>query len=300
MAICLFAPLQRKHDMNRHIGLILGLAAIALVATLASTAAATSLVIGNPSFEDVNQANNANAPVPFQATDKPVDFSYYDNQGNWQSVNDYWNGTLADDQWAQVVGAGGTVDAVGWRPTAAAFPSGLTGPASGSKSVLASDYATLTAAGTPPQGAADVAVVQNISVDNPVLGTLIPGATYTLTVAIGCPAGTSFTGATLGIVDGTVGGPIVTPEWDAPLGPGSGVFYDYTCTMTDADWVGKGFSAGDQLGILVYLSSSGANQCDSVATNVRMDVTLAPEPSSVVLLVAGALSLLAYAWRKRK
>jgi hypothetical protein len=31
-----------------------------------------------------------------------------------------------------------------------------------------------------------------------------------------------------------------------------------------------------------------------------MDVTLAPEPSSVVLLVAGALSLLAYAWRKRK
>ena len=184
-------------------------------------------------------------------------------------------------------------------PQAAAFPGA---PANGLH-VLASDYANLNA--TTNAGlsgdSTNVSVAQNLSYDNPVLGTLQPGLTYTVTVAFGTAIGQSFGSVTFGFGDITATTSLAQPEIDSLPGAGNGNLVDVSASFSADDMIGvNGQQVGDQLAVFIYLAASTDN-CDTVATNVRVDVTGAvPEPSSLVLLAAGAVSLLAYAWKKRK
>jgi hypothetical protein len=276
--------------------MLLGLAAIVLVA-MTGTATATPLLVYDSNFSYVDPVNNANAPVQAHPTDIPTDFSYYDDQGNWKDVNDYYgNDVTAGHGWQQVVPGDGSVDATGWAPTAAAFPGA---PANGLH-VLASDYANLNAtmgAGLSSD-ATNVAVAQNLSFDNPVLGTLQPGLTYTVTISFGAAIGQSFGSVHYGFGDITALTAPAMPEVDSLPGAGDGNLVDVSASFNADDQIGvNGQQVGDQLAVFIYMAASDAN-CDTVATNVRVDVT--PEPSSLVLLAAGAVSLLAYAWRKRK
>lgn len=273
--------------MNRY--LLLGVAAIALVVSLTGTATATSLAITDPNFANVGTA------IP--ATDIPVDFGSYDDQGNWTSPNDFYNGNvLGGSTWQQVVPGDGSCDAVAWRPSAAAFPGA---PANGLH-VLASDYQDLTNQGMPPSSS-EVAIAQNLSYANPVLGTIQPGLTYTLTVSLGSPIGKKFTGANVGFGDIQSESALPMQEIDGLAGADNGNLVDFSISFNANDVIGPGVSVGDQIAIFLYLSSSG-DSADTVATNVRVDVTggAVPEPSTLALLAAGGLSLLAYAWRKRK
>jgi hypothetical protein len=110
------------------------------------------------------------------------------------------------------------------------------------------------------------------------------------------------------------GGPIpfeVTLQYDDGVNP-SGHWFAYTDTETLSTPTWKTFTdvvtytvpndspyIGKALGVMVA-GMGGAYNGELSIDNVHLTVTPAPEPSTLVLLGTGALSLVAYAWRKRK
>jgi hypothetical protein len=80
--------------------------------------------------------------------------------------------------------------------------------------------------------------------------------------------------------------------------PDPGTFYDYYVVFHGDDWLyihGKNGPYPDDALRLGIILGAGA-----YVTNMRLDITTAPEPSTLVLLVSGLVGLLAYRWRRRK
>ncbi len=281
--------------MKRPLGTLCVLVAVALLAACASTAMATSLAINDPSFENI--------VVP--ATPAPV---YYGAGLPAAPTNGYWAPVVdptditqvfayvsGSNNWVQPIVSGGPGNALAWQPDSTAF---APGSIPDGVNVLATD-------------GWESGVVQNLSIANGILGTVQPGATYAVTVSLGVPLGMSFSGASIGFFDLSTQAPFYV-EYDNPsqVGDGNwagtpGTFYDTTVTETEADLVAnQGFNDNDVIGVLVDISADGTGPgtAGTVADNVRVDVSgvAIPEPSSLALLAAGTLSLLAYAWRKRK
>jgi hypothetical protein len=79
--------------------------------------------------------------------------------------------------------------------------------------------------------------------------------------------------------------------------PNPGTFYDYAVTFNGSDFITglRGApKAGDVLEIGFVIGTG------TYVTDIRMDVTPTPEPSTLVLLASGLIGLLAYTWRKRR
>jgi hypothetical protein len=265
--------------MNRHIGLILGFAALALVATLASTATATSLIVNDGSFENLGYPPPDTTKLP--ATDTPFYTGYFDADQNWVSGNDFYNNETFGGQWAMVNGADGGVE---WHPTAANFVAPIP---DGSQVLVSCSNSTWP----EPGFGGEIAVEQTLGQANSTLGFVQAHTTYTVTVAVGKILGQTFNGAYPGLADATAGAEIGNANLDRWYAP-DGTFQDVSWSFNSDDVIGHGVSVGDQLAIFIDFGSG------AVIDNVRVDAT--PEPSSLVLLAAGGLSLLAYGWRKRK
>ena len=82
---------------------------------------------------------------------------------------------------------------------------------------------------------------------------------------------------------------------------------DLGISGTWASYDGLGFTAavgadylGKTIGVQFYLSNPAGGHNWAAFTNVNLNLTTVPEPNALALLVAGIVSLLAYAWRKRK
>jgi hypothetical protein len=245
-------------------------AAVALmVAVCGNAAQATSLVINDPSFEDP-----IGPPTPVPVLNPPGG-----NQPDWVMPGN--NG-----QWTQV---NGWDYAVAWRPTAGNFATGVSIP-DGSQVLASVDGTTGVGFG------GDVAITQDLSVRNPILGTLQAHTTYTATIAVGKVLGQSFAGAFVGFADATNGDEIGISAMDSWTAA-DGTFADLSCSFKSDDILGMihgPYKAGDKLTLLIDVGGLG-----TVADNVRVDAAV-PEPSTLVLLAAGMISMLAYAWRKRK
>jgi hypothetical protein len=282
----LFAPLKRKYHMNRHLAMTLGLAVILLVA-MTGMATATSLIINDPSFENLGYPDG----TPLPATPTPFQSGNFDGDGtpdgnNWISGNDFYSNDSISGQWAQVNGNDAAVE---WRPAAGNFVA----PIPDGSQVLGS--ASNSTWPTPAFGG-EVAVTQTLDGANGTLGTLQPHTTYTVTVAIGKVLGLYFDGAYPGIADATSQSAIGNYQmdgWDAP----DGTFQDVSYSFNSDDVIGHGHAVGNKLA--VFIDFGGGVVIDNVRVTAVTQGEV-PEPSSVVLLAAGALSLLAYAWRKRK
>ena len=79
--------------------------------------------------------------------------------------------------------------------------------------------------------------------------------------------------------------------------PDPGTFYDYSVVFHGDDWLYTSKNGPDpdtplRLGIIL---GAGA-----YVTDMRLDITTTPEPSTLVLLVSGLIGLLCYGWRRRK
>ncbi len=266
--------------MNRHMGMFLGLVALVLVAALACPAAATptSLVVTNGSFED---------PV-LPATPTPYFAGHYGDDGWWVSVNDFFNNGVSSGLWQQVNGSDG---AVCWRPTdgsfAAPIPDGaqVLGSASNDEWPVA-DFGN------------EAGILQTLDQANGALGTLQPHTTYTVTVSVGKVIGQPWEGVYPGFVDVSASGEIGNAsldEWSAA----DGTFQDLSYSFNSDDVIGNGGGVGDELAVFIDFGGAG-----TVIDNVRVTVdgpgVVVPEPSTLTLLAAGMIGLLAYAWRKRK
>ena len=143
---------------------------------------------------------------------------------------------------------------------------------------------------------------------------LMPGYTYTVTVAIGRQATENpwgyFSGFAIGWVDKSHNGEILHQEYGVALNPGLGQWKDFTCSFNADDFLTEGavnyhsnMVEGDTLSPLIIIGAG------TMADNIRIDVSpepdgyqppMVPEPSTFVLLATGMLGLMAYAWRKRK
>jgi hypothetical protein len=163
--------------------------------------------------------------------------------------------------------------------------------------------------GTPLGGeGANVALMQVTGLqygilDQVVNTTLQYGNTYTLTVAVGkVPTG------------GRLNSQIWISIEDSPGGTSKIQSYStlYPSDMTAAEFVEQSVSftpAADNpylgqklmIGLCGFSDDAVSGPYQGVAfDNVRLDVDVVPEPSTILLLASGVIGLLAYAWRKRK
>jgi len=262
-------------------------AAVALmVVAFAGTAQATSLVVNDPSFEN----------LAVTATDTPIVTGYVNGSGKWVSGNDFLNNGNFSGKWGQVNGAPDDV-AVTWQPTAGSFNAGVSIP--DGTQVLAS----YPAASYPdPAFGGEVGIIQTLNKANPVLGYLQPDMAYTVTLDVGWSLGgnpdvTNFQGVYPGFVDPDAGGELGNASFDGFSGP-RGTFEEVSYTLYSNDVIDyDSINPGDRLAVMVDFGGYGA-----VIDNVRVtaEAVSVPEPSTLVLLAAGMIGLLAYAWRKRK
>jgi hypothetical protein len=127
---------------------------------------------------------------------------------------------------------------------------------------------------------------------------LAANTTYTLTVDVGKVYGSGYPfGGTIGLGYGiTQGLNFLTAATSNTPTPSVGNWATWTETfVTTSSPAGLGQALRIEL-----RATSGSSQ--TLFDNVRLDAVTAPipEPSTLVLLGAGLLGLLAYAWRKRK
>ncbi len=197
----------------------------------------------------------------------------------------------ADPYWSE---AGTTFpgdDAQIWQPTSTSFLSAgnLASPASGSQCLLlmgGSDNTT--------------AVYQYV----PLPGGIQLGATYTVTLAIGSPKDFLHGGYSIVLADaGADEFAYINDDTTGKVPQETGLFYTKSLSFTGA-YVAENYpDALGEAGIYIALAGDGGtgpNGAGTVYDNVQLTASgvTVPEPSTLALLAAGALGLLAYAWRK--
>jgi hypothetical protein len=195
----------------------------------------------------------------------------------------------------------GDQNVVIWHPTSSDFPGSpgtLPGTATGQQCLL-------------NIGANDDGILQVV----PGI-TIQPHESFTLTVAFGNPMTYGFTDDALAFAyqdptDPTGQTGNLLQNQDTPitmittLSPGT--FKDESFTINTDDWIVPGAqpgdtdeygnpvcAAGDNMIIAIELGNGGA------LDNVRLTSPQVPEPSTLLLLTTGLISLLAYAWRRRR
>jgi hypothetical protein len=119
------------------------------------------------------------------------------------------------------------------------------------------------------------------------VGTLLPNATYTLTVAAGSRLDQGPSGLILGFANSTtyaIGDASLLGE-SASLRPGitSGGFTDISFTFTTGSVV-----SGD---LTIFIQNANDNY-PSTLDNVRLDVVAVPEPATTGLVIGGGIFLL--------
>jgi hypothetical protein len=303
--------------MNARLSLIL--ISLVVVMAVAGTALATPVAICNPSFEgngwDPAGAWNADPDdgIPPLGSDSVAD-------GQTRIMPTGWMPANSSNPLVQTVTSdpdtGVTLDTmfVNYNPTAADFPGAagngaLPGTADGSQAL----YNKSNINGVPTDN--DICVMQypkymanRVGYDNPAgYVTLQKNQKITYTVAIGRgltdPLGW-FAGFSLvmGYSSAKGGlnqsGEILEKVFDASENPAPGTFKDFSVTVYTDDILKTVQSAGPIVGNNLYLGVIIGT--GTYADNVRLDITPAPEPSTLVLLASGLIGLLAYAWRKRK
>ena len=115
---------------------------------------------------------------------------------------------------------------------------------------------------------------------------LLPSMYYTLTFDLSIPAGGDYWD-TVVVELGSVFNESIT-RVARGFGEVPTETFTRTITVTDAT-SGK-----------LSFTDLGADCCGMFLDNVRLDATAIPEPSTLVILGIGAISLLAYAWRRWK
>jgi hypothetical protein len=263
---------------------------ISTVLTLVGQAMATTLTVGNASFEanvvPVGGEFGAGTPTPAS--------------GWWTVLNSDGINTIET-----------------YRPTAANFPGGLPAPAQGSQCLF--NYSTVDN---------DCAVLSRSVGPNSTSITLDAGMFYTYTIAIGQgltnPAG-YFGGFSLQVGDRTEGISMVYQlEFHGTRvdNPAPGTFQNYGVVFSADDCINTGyFFDGDQLAFGLSALGTGAYadnvqvtewstlaQAEAAEINYGIywnDVNQqynqpTPEPSTLVLLAAASLSTVVYTWRRRR
>ena len=251
---------------------------VAMVALFAGTVSAASVALVNPNFDDQSLSDGSQANLP----------------SGWVAV-------YGTDASTNFVRAQPHVGRVRRRDGNGLLPS----PAAGSQAAF---NASSIGGGT---GAYDIAVLDDYQgrrgPAQPLI-TLQAGQTYTETIAVGQglttpnPLGGGvwanyFDGFSILMADVTQGGLLVNQEFDKSLNPVPGTFQDFSLTINGSDYISadpdNGPQAGDELAIGFIIGAQ------TYITNVRLDVSSVPEPSSLVLVASGLIGLLAYAWRRR-
>jgi hypothetical protein len=134
---------------------------------------------------------------------------------------------------------------------------------------------------------------------------------YTLTVAFGTALDRDFGDSNIGFIDITSGGAIATCEDPQKNLPGysynawnrSGTFTDVSFSINSDDYIVPGAESGNEDGYIAegdaitLMLLIGSGVC---MDNVRLTVADVPEPSTLALLAAGLIGMLAYGWRKHK
>jgi hypothetical protein len=306
--------LKKERQMN--IRVLLAFAAVVSVAVLcAAPASAASIAICNPLFQD----------PPGPTSWDGVDPTPWDSVPDGQSVT-YPTG------WVNVNGNNSGKNMVEYNPTASNFtsaagdtgtlpsPLGIVNLTMGAGGAVASSSNTLYGGAlvAPTLGSQALYNISTMDNDCAVLDdagyttiTLQAHTIYQLTVALGQGltnslgyyAGFGFIVADAGYVQNGVvrgfTGAILTPEFHntGQDVPDPGTFYDYAVTFNSDDYIvaakGQGPSVGDTIRVGINLGTG------SYASDVRVDATPIPEPSTLVLLASGLVGLLAYARRKR-
>jgi hypothetical protein len=202
-----------------------------------------------------------------------------------------------------LIGVSGQSNLVTYHPDTGVLPGspGTLSPPADGQQVLA----------TLP-GSGEAYAVQWIEPSNPGWGTIQPGRTLTMTATVGVPSAgfgwSGFNGITLGFFDLQAVNEIVSAaveidylhQVNIPDGS-TGLFFQLSATLDcDASVSGgtDGTNYGDTIGMVMVSGGDG-----TMLDNIQLSGTggpPVPEPSSLALLSAGMLSLLAYAWRKRK
>ncbi len=251
--------------MNKNTRFILCVAAVGLMAVIFAPYAQADTVnipLSDPSFEDNPVASGATSMNGI-TTDFDFDFAQ----------NKFWTEayTVTGD------------DAAIWNPTSASFHKDASGnlpaPASGAQALLiGGDY-------TNP-----VALYQYVTL----AGGIQAGSTYTATVAFGSPLGQGSAGYAIALTDESADLlAYINPDTSGRIPADTGLFYDKSASFT-GDWVAQNYP--NAIGHNLFLAIVGDG--GAVLDNVRLSVTDVPEPSTLVLLAAGVLGLLAYARRK--
>jgi hypothetical protein len=250
--------------MTKNTRFVLSVAAVGLMAVVFAPYALADTVnipLTDPSFED--------NPVAYGATSTN---GIVVNEED-QTQNTFWTQAFqADPDHGDVI----------WNPTTASFlkdgSGNLLAPASGSQCLYVTGDYTNT-----------VALYQYV----PLSGGIQPDATYTCTVAFGLPAGVGGAGYAISLNDDDADTlAYVNPDTSGRI-PADQKFHDVSATFTGA-WVLANCPNG--IGENLYLAVVGdGGMC---IDNVRLTMTTVPEPSTLVLLTAGLLSLLAYARRR--
>ena len=146
-------------------------------------------------------------------------------------------------------------------------------------------------------------------------GGLQSRVTYTMTVAVGSALNsTIFDGFAFGFVDSNAGVGVLIQNNEFPAGqnPSPGTFTDFTASFNGSDFINVGKITQDDAITPLIILGAGAYM-DNVRISISETGTATggilmtpsanlveiPEPSTLALLAAGMLSLLAYAWRNR-
>jgi hypothetical protein len=127
-------------------------------------------------------------------------------------------------------------------------------------------------------------------------GGIQPDATYTCTVAFGLPTGVGGAGYAISLNDDDADTlAYVNPDSNGRI-PADAQFHDITASFTGAWCLENDPSA---IGENLYIAVVGdGGMCIDNVRLTETTVASVPEPSTLVLLAAGALSLWAYARRK--